>query len=118
MLDALLAGGHRYAFVSNSDNLGATLDCGCWRISWTPARRFDGGSRPHGRRPRKGGHLASRRRLGTWLLREIRDVSEEDLDAFQDTRRHRYFNTNSLWRGSLQLREVRSSRPAACSTYR
>jgi UDP-N-acetylglucosamine pyrophosphorylase len=31
------------------------------------------------------------------LLREVAQCPDEDLDAFQDIDRHRYFNTNSLW---------------------
>jgi UTP--glucose-1-phosphate uridylyltransferase len=31
------------------------------------------------------------------LLREVAQCPDDDLDAFQDIERHRYFNTNSLW---------------------
>ena len=31
------------------------------------------------------------------MLREIAQTPDEDVDAFQDTARHRYFNTNTLW---------------------
>ncbi|HMS73161.1 MAG TPA: UTP--glucose-1-phosphate uridylyltransferase, partial [Baekduia sp.] len=31
------------------------------------------------------------------MLREIAQTPDADLGAFQDTTRHRYFNTNSLW---------------------
>src|SRR3954470_16733735 len=31
------------------------------------------------------------------ILREIAQTPDEDLDAFQDIGRHRYFNTNNLW---------------------
>jgi UDP-N-acetylglucosamine pyrophosphorylase len=46
---------------------------------------------------RKGGHLAVRKGDGRLLLREVAQCPEEDLEAFQDITRHRYFNTNSLW---------------------
>jgi UTP--glucose-1-phosphate uridylyltransferase len=46
---------------------------------------------------RKGGHIARRRSDGGLLLREIAQTPDEDLDAFQDTSRHRYFNANSIW---------------------
>jgi UTP--glucose-1-phosphate uridylyltransferase len=45
---------------------------------------------------RKGGHVA-RGRDGRLLLREVAQTPEGDLDAFQDTARHRYFNTNTIW---------------------
>ena len=46
---------------------------------------------------RKGGHLAVRKTDGRLLLREVAQCPDEDLEAFQDIGRHRYFNTNSLW---------------------
>ena len=46
---------------------------------------------------RKGGHIARRRSDGGLLLREIAQTPDADLDAFQDTARHRYFNTNTIW---------------------
>ena len=46
---------------------------------------------------RKGGHLAVRKADGRFLLREVAQCPEEDLEAFQDIGRHCYFNTNSLW---------------------
>jgi len=96
-LDRLLGEGVVYAFVSNSDNLGAVLD---------PAllRYFAGSGAPFlmevTRRTladRKGGHLAIRKSDGRLLLREVAQCPDEDIEAFQDISRHRYFNTNSLW---------------------
>ncbi len=46
---------------------------------------------------RKGGHLARRRTDGQLVLRESAQCPVSDLDAFQDTQRHKYFNTNNLW---------------------
>jgi UTP--glucose-1-phosphate uridylyltransferase len=46
---------------------------------------------------RKGGHIAKRREGGGLVLREIAQTPDEDVDAFQDTERHRFFNTNTLW---------------------
>jgi UDP-N-acetylglucosamine pyrophosphorylase len=46
---------------------------------------------------RKGGHLARRRSDGRLVLREVAQCPADDLEAFQDIARHRYFNTNSLW---------------------
>ena len=45
---------------------------------------------------RKGGHLA-RLRGGGLVLREIAQCPEDELDAFQDVKRYRFFNTNNLW---------------------
>jgi len=63
---------------------------------------------------RKGGHIARRRSDGGLLLREIAQTPESDLDAFQDTARHRYFNTNTIWvdlhavSGALRLPLIRN----------
>lgn len=96
-LDRLLGEGVKYAFVSNSDNLGAVLDpriLGYFARSGAPflmevTRRTAA--------DRKGGHLARRKSDGRLLLREVAQCPDVDLDFFQDIDRHSYFNTNSLW---------------------
>lgn len=106
MLSSLLDGGYRYAFVSNSDNLGAVLDPRI--LAW-----FAAGGAPflmevadRTSSDRKGGHLARRREDGGLVLREIAQTPDEDVDAFQDTSRHKYFNTNTLWVDLIALQEV------------
>jgi UTP--glucose-1-phosphate uridylyltransferase len=96
MLEALLGGGYRHAFVSNSDNLGAVLDPAI--LGWVAREGIPFLMEVSRRTPadRKGGHLA-RGRDGRLLLREIAQVPDADRDAFGDIERHRYFNTNSLW---------------------
>jgi UTP--glucose-1-phosphate uridylyltransferase len=109
MLDALLDGGYEYAFVSNSDNLGAVLDPRI--LGWFASQRIpflmEVADRTHA--DRKGGHLA-RRRDGQLVLRELAQTPEEDQDAFQDVERHRYFNTNTLWIGLRALADVLAAR--------
>lgn len=95
VLDRLRAAGFRRLFVSNSDNLGATLDpriLGWMDQEGAPfvmevADRTDA--------DRKGGHLALLD--GQLILREVAQCPEADLPHFQDITRHRYFNTNNLW---------------------
>jgi UTP--glucose-1-phosphate uridylyltransferase len=58
---------------------------------------------------RKGGHLA-RRPDGGLVLREIAQTPDDDVDAFQDIERHRYFNTNTLWIDLRALRAVLDER--------
>ena len=96
LLDALLARGFRYAFVSNADNLGAVLDPRI--LAWIAREElpFVMEVAERTEADRKGGHLA-RRREGGLVLREIAQTPEEDVDAFQDIERHRFFNTNTLW---------------------
>jgi len=44
----------------------------------------------------KGGHLA-RKKNGRLILREIAQCPEEEVGAFKDIRRYRFFNTNNIW---------------------
>jgi UTP--glucose-1-phosphate uridylyltransferase len=106
MLEALLDGGYRWAFVSNSDNLGAVLDPRilAWLADSGAPFLMEACDRTAS--DRKGGHLARRREDGGLVLREVAQTPEEDLDAFQDVARHRYFNTNSLWIDLRALRDV------------
>jgi UTP--glucose-1-phosphate uridylyltransferase len=105
MLDALLDRGYRYAFVSNSDNLGAVLDP---RILGWVAREgipFAMEVTERTEADRKGGHIARLRGDG-YVLRETAQTPDEDLDALQDIGRHRYVNTNNLWVDLGALRDV------------
>ena len=97
MLDALLERGFEYAFVSNSDNLGAVLDPRI--LAWLRAERIPFLMEVTDRTEadRKGGHLARRREDGRLVLRETAQTPDDDLEALQDITRHRYFNTNNLW---------------------
>jgi UTP--glucose-1-phosphate uridylyltransferase len=109
MLDALLERGYRYAFVANVDNLGAVLDPRI--LGWFAREEMPFLMEVAGRTQadRKGGHLA-RRRDGGLELREIAQTPDEDVDAFQDVRRHRFFNTNNLWLDLRALSDVMEAR--------
>jgi len=96
-LDRLLGEGIRYAFVSNSDNLGASLDPALLKYFADSGAPFLMEVTRRTAADRKGGHLAMRKSDGRFLLREVAQCPDADLDAFQDIERHRYFNTNSLW---------------------
>jgi UTP--glucose-1-phosphate uridylyltransferase/phosphoglucomutase len=96
-LDRLLAAGVKYAFVSNSDNLGAVLEPGLLKHFADSGAPFLMEVTRRTPADRKGGHLAVRAGDGRLLLREVAQCPEGDLDAFQDIGRHRYFNTNSIW---------------------
>lgn len=96
-LDRLLEEGVRYAFVSNSDNLGAVLDPVILRHFAESGAPFLMECTRRTAADRKGGHLARRKSDGRLLLREVAQCPDADLDAFQDIGRHAYFNTNNLW---------------------
>jgi UTP--glucose-1-phosphate uridylyltransferase len=96
MLETLLERGYRYAFVSNSDNLGAALEPRI--LAWFAREEIPFLMEVADRTEadRKGGHIA-RGPGGGLVLRESAQTPEADADAFQDVRRHRFFNTNTLW---------------------
>jgi len=105
-LDMLLAEGYEYAFVSNSDNLGATLDLrllGYLAESGAPMLME---VCVRGEDDKKGGHLARQRGSGILTLRESAQCPKEDEKDFQDITKHKFFNTNNLWFNLRRLREV------------
>lgn len=85
-----------YLFISNIDNLAATLDLSIlgWLSKYSIPFAMEVCRREES--DRKGGHLAKTIE-GKWILRELAQCPEESLEAFQDTSKHRYFNTNNLW---------------------
>jgi len=105
MLKTLLDKGILYAFISNSDNLGAIIDdaiLGYFAENNLPflmevTDRTEADS--------KGGHLA-RLKDGRLTLREVAQCPEEELDEFQDIKLYRYFNTNTIWVNLVALKEL------------
>lgn len=96
-LDKLLAEGVKYAFVSNSDNLGAILDPALLAYFAESGAPFMMEVTRRTAADKKGGHLAKRKSDGRLLLREVAQCADDDLDEFQNIDKHLYFNTNSLW---------------------
>jgi UTP--glucose-1-phosphate uridylyltransferase len=98
MLQKLLDAGRRYAFVSNSDNLGAVLDERILGFFVANGLAFLMEAADRTPADRKGGHLARLSGGGRrFVLRESAQCPKDDLESFQDIERHRYFNTNNLW---------------------
>jgi UTP--glucose-1-phosphate uridylyltransferase len=96
LLAELLDRGYEYLFLSNADNLGAVLEPRI--LGWFAGQGLPFLSEVTDRTEgdKKGGHLA-RRRDGGLVLRETAQTPDEDMDAFQDTTRHRFFNCNTIW---------------------
>ena len=97
LLDTLSEHGYRYVMISNSDNLGATVDpliAGHVVREGIPfLMEVVLGTAAD----RKGGHIARRVSDGQLILRETAQTPPEDEESFRDYRRWRYYNTNSLW---------------------
>ncbi|GID28729.1 UTP--glucose-1-phosphate uridylyltransferase [Paractinoplanes brasiliensis] len=109
-LDRLLDAGVRWCFVSNSDNLGATVDARL--AAWVAAEQvpFAMEAVRGTSADRKGGHLA--RHGDRVVLRETAQVPDGD-DSFTDVERWRFYNTNNLWIDLHALRDLQASDPAA-----
>ncbi len=110
LLDRMIELGYRYAFVSNSDNLGAVPDP---RVAgW-----FAGTGAPFAieavrRTPsdRKGGHFARRTTTGQIVLRETAQTLPQDREALADLDRHRFCSTNNLWFDLVAMRDALDQR--------
>jgi|1186.fasta_scaffold03255_3 UTP--glucose-1-phosphate uridylyltransferase len=108
MLGRLRAAGHDWAFLSNSDNLGAVADA---RIpAWAEAEGVPfvmevvRGTAAD----RKGGHLALRD--GALVLRETAQAPPGD-PSFTDVDRWRYYNSNNLWIDLRALERLLDEQP-------
>lgn len=106
VLAALLQRGFRYLSIANGDNLGAAPDArlASWFASSGAPFAVEVCQRTGN--DRKGGHLAIRRSDGHMILRELAQTPQDDVDAFMDSRRHQFFNTNNLWVDIVALKEL------------
>jgi UTP--glucose-1-phosphate uridylyltransferase len=97
MLALLLERGYRYAFMSNSDNLGAVLEPRI--LAWMAAEGLPYVCEVTERTEadKKGGHIAVLNETGGLILRETAQTPDEDMGAFTDVDRHPYFHVNNLW---------------------
>src|SRR5215218_1109467 len=96
-LEQMLEAGYEYAFISNSDNLGAVLDPRI--LAWLAAEEipFLMEVTRKTEADRKGGHPARQRESGQLILRETAQTPEEDQESFRDIGRWTHVNTNNLW---------------------
>merc|ERR1712190_430079 len=105
-LDKLLGKGLKYMFVSNSDNLGATMDLKILTYFVQSGAPFMMEVAARTDADKKGGHLAKKKSDGGLTLRESAQCPKEDEGAFQDTSKYKYFNTNNLWVDLEQLKAL------------
>jgi hypothetical protein len=93
-------------FVSNSDNLGASLDLPILNYFAKSDAPFMMECCERTENDKKGGHLAIRNSDKQLILRESAMCADEDEAAFQDISKHRFFNTNNLWIRLDKLKEI------------
>ena len=105
-LDELLAAGYKYMFVSNSDNLGASLDMKLLTYFAQNNAPFLMECCERTENDKKGGHLALRASDKQLILRESAMCADEDENDFADITKHKFFNTNNLWIRLDNLKEI------------
>jgi UTP--glucose-1-phosphate uridylyltransferase len=105
ILELLLKKGYEYAFISNSDNLGAVVDNRILNFMAASGTPFLMEVCERTEMDKKGGHLAETL-AGQLLLREVAQCPADEIDSFQDIRKYKYFNTNNLWI-NLQLLQAK-----------
>ncbi|KAL4420192.1 hypothetical protein ABPG77_011408 [Micractinium sp. CCAP 211/92] len=115
MLDRLIADGITYLFVSNSDNLGATLDLDLLAYFAGSGKGFLMEVCERQASDKKGGHLARRKKDGRLILRESAMCPDGDKDKFEDITLHKFFNTNNLW---VNLKTLKSALEASGGVLR
>lgn len=99
LLDELIAQGREYCFVSNIDNLGATVDTNILKLLLNPENHkspdFVMEVTDKTRADVKGGTLIQYE--GKLRLLEIAQVPKEHVDDFKSIKTFKIFNTNNLW---------------------
>src|SRR5215210_3181908 len=105
-LAQMLEAGYEYAFISNSDNLGAVLDPRI--LAWFAREEipFLMEVTPKTEADRKGGHPARLRESGQLVLRETAQTPDEDQESFRDIGKWTHVNTNNLWVNLRRLGET------------
>lgn len=105
LLDSLINKGYEYAFISNSDNLGAVVDSLILTYMVKHEVPFIMEVCRRTEMDKKGGHLAQTND-GKLILRELAQCPDEEMDEFQDIKKYSYFNTNNLWINLKHLKKT------------
>ncbi|KAI5954371.1 UGP1 [Candida jiufengensis] len=102
-LDALLEQGREILFVSNGDNLGATVDNKILSHMIETGAEYIMELTDKTRADVKGGTLINYQ--GEVRLLEIAQVPKEHVEEFKSIKKFKYFNTNNLW---INLRAIKN----------
>ncbi len=106
ILKNLLDKGYKYAFISNSDNLGATMNESILGYLKSQEFTFLMEVTPRTVSDRKGGHLCRLLKNNRLALREIAQCPEGELEEFMNINKYSFFNTNSIWLNLEALEKV------------
>ncbi|KAM0673714.1 UTP-glucose-1-phosphate uridylyltransferase [Gurleya vavrai] len=103
-LEQLLSEGKEFLFVSNIDNLAATVDFSILKYVLTNDIDFLMEVTDKTRADIKGGTIIEYE--GALRLLEIAQVSSENKSEFTSVRKFKIFNTNSVWINLKALKEI------------
>eukprot|EP00188_Purpureofilum_apyrenoidigerum_P003936 Plantae.Rhodophyta-Purpureofilum_apyrenoidigerum.ctg4270.p1 GENE.Plantae.Rhodophyta-Purpureofilum_apyrenoidigerum.ctg4270~~Plantae.Rhodophyta-Purpureofilum_apyrenoidigerum.ctg4270.p1 ORF type:complete len:521 (-),score=134.69 Plantae.Rhodophyta-Purpureofilum_apyrenoidigerum.ctg4270:972-2330(-) len=106
LVDTLLAQGKEYIFVSNVDNLGATVDVDILNLLIKENIDYCMELTDKTRADIKGGTLISYD--GKVKLLEVAQVPSEYLDEFKSVKKFKVFNTNNIWLKLSAIKEKES----------
>ncbi|KAL8612874.1 UTP--glucose-1-phosphate uridylyltransferase [Nucella lapillus] len=108
LLDKFIDAGKKYIFVSNIDNMGATVDLNILNFlmdeSKGPTPEFVMEVTDKTRADVKGGTLVEYE--GKLRLLEIAQVPKDYVDEFKSVSKFKIFNTNNLWMSLEAIRRV------------
>jgi UTP--glucose-1-phosphate uridylyltransferase len=103
LLDKMIAEGKEYVFISNIDNLGATVDLQLLNYMFNNKVDFIMEVTDKTRADIKGGTLINYE--GRPKLFEIAQCPADKVDEFKSIKKFKIFNTNNLW---INLREMKA----------
>ncbi|MGJ4754215.1 nucleotide glucose-1-phosphate uridylyl transferase [Leptospira kmetyi] len=108
LLDTLIESGYKIAFVSNGDNLGATVHPGILSYMLKEKLEFCMEMTPKTLADKKGGAIYRRIVNGkpeNYQLLETAQVPQDHMHEFEGLGKFRTFSTNNLWIDLVALRE-------------
>jgi UTP--glucose-1-phosphate uridylyltransferase len=104
LLDQLIAEGKEYLFVSNVDNLGATVDLSILEYMIENDSEFLMEVTDKTKADIKGGTIIDYE--GTVRLLEIAQVPADHVEDFKSIKKFKIFNTNNLWINLKAIKRV------------
>jgi len=104
LLDQLIAAGKEYIFISNVDNLGATVDLNILQQMVDSQAEYVMEVTNKTKADVKGGTLIDYE--GSLRLLEVAQVPKDHLDEFKNITRFKIFNTNNLYMKCSAIKRV------------
>ncbi|KAG7528453.1 hypothetical protein FFLO_06134 [Filobasidium floriforme] len=104
LLDQLIAAGKEYIFVSNVDNLGATVDLNIYQQMINSQAEYLMELTDKTKADVKGGTLIDYE--GNLRLLEVAQVPSDHLEEFKNVNKFKIFNTNSVWMKLTAMKRV------------